>query len=52
MAIMVEVPEGKVATITGPARFSVITDVPGSVLVDDISIEPPPEPPLEESPAR
>lgn len=40
MPILVDVPDGKTATVTGPARISVITDVPGSVTVDVLEVEP------------
>lgn len=41
MAVNIEVKEGQTLTIAGPARASVTTDVPGSVLIDGQPLAPP-----------
>jgi hypothetical protein len=51
MGVTIEVKEGSVAEITGPAKIVVTSDVPGSVLIDGESVMkpipdiPPPDPP-------
>jgi hypothetical protein len=52
MGVTIEVKDGSVAEITGPAKIVVTSDVPGSVLIDGEPVEKPPEPPEpEEDPA-
>jgi hypothetical protein len=52
MAVNIEVKEGSVAEITGPAMISVTSDVPGSVLVDgQPAFTPPPDIPADMAPA-
>jgi hypothetical protein len=52
MAVNIEVKEGSVAEITGPAMISVTSDVPGSVLVDGEPVfQPPPDIPADATPA-
>jgi hypothetical protein len=41
MAVNIEVKEGQELTVEGPARVSVTSDVPGSVLIDGVPIPPP-----------
>lgn len=41
MGVTIEVKDGSVAEITGPARIVVTTDVPGSVLIDGEPLAPP-----------
>jgi hypothetical protein len=52
MGVTIEVKQGSVAEITGPAKIVVTSDVPGSVLIDgEPAFTPPPDIPLDEAPA-
>jgi hypothetical protein len=52
MAVNIEVKAGSVATVNGPAKISVTSDVPGSVLIDGEPVgTPAPSVPPPEQPA-
>jgi len=44
MGVTIEVKDGSVAEVTGPAKIVVTTDIPGSVLIDGEPVVKPPEP--------
>ena len=50
MAVRIDVPAGSTATVEGPANISVVSDVPGSVLIDGEPITPPGLPPPSVAP--
>ena len=50
MAVRIDVPAGSTATIEGPANISVVTDVPGSVLIDGEPVTAPGQPAPDAAP--